>query len=154
MNATTTRTRANGDARRIVASVGVLGAAVAVAGPGTFGSFTDSTSPIATEVATGTVSIDLTQPSATIPLITSGFLAGDSMSRAVDLVNDGSAPLSRVSLASAPTASTILTTDATNGLQLAVRSCPVAWIQAGPASAPTYTCTLTFTGAQRDGIAR
>jgi Camelysin metallo-endopeptidase len=141
MNATTTRTRTNGNARRIVASVGVLGAAVAVAGLGTFGTFTDSTTPIATGVTTGTVSIDVTQPGVTIPLTTSGFLAGDSMSRAVDLVNDGSAPLSRVSLASAPTASTILTTDATNGLQLAVRSCPAAWTQAGPASAPTYTCS-------------
>jgi hypothetical protein len=140
MNAPTTRTRTNGNARRIVASVGVLGAAAAVAGLGTFGSFTDSTTPIATEVATGTVSIDVTQRGATIPLTTSGFLAGDSMSRAVDLVNDGSSPLARVSLASAATASTILTTDATNGLQLAVRSCPVAWTQSGPASAPAYTC--------------
>ena len=57
MSATSTRT--NGNARKMVASFGVLGAAVAVAGLGTFGSFTDSTTPIAAEVATGTVSIDV-----------------------------------------------------------------------------------------------
>jgi hypothetical protein len=140
MSATSTSTRTNGNARKIVASFGVLGAAVAVAGLGTFGSFTDSTTPIAAEVATGTVSIDVTQQGATIPVTTSGFLAGDSMSRAVDLVNDGSAALSRVSLASTAADPSILTTDATNGLQLAVASCSVAWTQSGPASAPTYSC--------------
>ena len=136
-----TNTRTNGSARKIVASLGVFGAAVAVAGLGTFGSFTDSTTPISTEVATGTVSIDVTQPGVTIPVTTNGFLAGDSMSRAIDLVNDGSAALSQVSLASTATVPSILTTDATNGLQLTVKSCSVAWTQAGPASAPTYNCT-------------
>jgi hypothetical protein len=140
MTATSTSIRTSGNARRIVASFGVLGAAVAVAGLGTFGSFTDSTTPIATEVATGTVSINVTQQGATIPVTTNGFVAGDSMSRAVDLVNDGSAALSQVSLASTATVPSILTTDATNGLQLAVDSCTVAWTQGGTASSPTYTC--------------
>jgi hypothetical protein len=62
------------------------------------------------------------------------------MSRAVDLVNDGSAALSQVSLASVATVPSILTTDATNGLQLAVDSCTVAWTQGGTPSSPTYTC--------------
>jgi hypothetical protein len=140
MTATSTSIRTSGNARRIVASFGVLGAAVAVAGLGTFGSFTDSTTPIATEVATGTVSIDVTQQGATIPVTTNGFVAGDSMSRAVDLVNDGSAALSQVSLASTATVPSILTTDATNGLQLAVKSCTVPWTQGGTAPSPTYTC--------------
>lgn len=143
MSATSTSTRTIGNARKIVASFGVLGAAVAVAGLGTFGSFTDSTTPIATEVATGTVSIDVTQPGVTIPLTTSGFLAGDSMSRAVDLVNDGTAALSGISLASTATVPSVLTTDTTDGLQLTVRSCSAAWTQAGPASAPTYSCSGT-----------
>ena len=141
MFATSRSTRSNGNARKIVASVGVLGAAVAVAGLGTFGSFTDSTTPISTEVATGTVSINVTQPGATIPVTTSGFVAGDSLSRAVDLVNDGSAALSQVSLASVATVPSILTTDATNGLQLAVESCTVAWTQGGTAQSPTYSCS-------------
>ncbi len=140
MFATSRSTRSNGNARKIVASVGVLGAAVAVAGLGTFGSFTDSTTPISTEVATGTVSIDVTQPGATIPVTTSGFVAGDSISRAVDLVNDGSAALSQVRLASVATVPSILTTDATNGLQLTVRSCTDAWTQGGTAQSPTFTC--------------
>jgi hypothetical protein len=140
MFATSRSTRSNGNARKIVASVGVLGAAVAVAGLGTFGSFTDSTTPIATQVATGTVSINVTQPGATIPVTTSGFVAGDSISRAVDLVNDGSAALSQVSLASVATVPSILTTDATNGLRLTVEDCTVPWTQGGTAQSPTYTC--------------
>jgi Camelysin metallo-endopeptidase len=141
MFATSRSTRSNGNARKIVASVGVLGAAVAVAGLGTFGSFTDSTTPIATTVATGTVSINVTQPGATIPVTTSGFVAGDSISRAVDLVNDGTAALSQVSLASVATVPSILTTDATNGLQLTVESCTVAWTQGGTAQSPTHSCS-------------
>ena len=37
----------------------------------------------------------------------------------------------------------ILTTDATNGLQIAVKSCSVPWTQGGIASAATYTCSGT-----------
>ena len=138
MNATSTRT--TGNARKIVGSIGVLGAAVAVAGLGTFGSFTDSTTPLSAEIATGTVSIDVTQPGITIPVTTAGFVAGDAISRPVNLVNDGSVALARVSLASAATVPSALTTDATNGLQLSVRSCSVAWTQGGTAQSPTYTC--------------
>jgi hypothetical protein len=138
VNATSTRT--SGNARKIVGSIGVLGAAVAVAGLGTFGSFTDSTTPLSTEIATGTVSIDVTQPGATIPVTTSGFVPGDSISRAVNLVNDGSAALSQVSLASVATVPSILTTDAANGLQLTVKSCATAWTQGGTAQSPTYSC--------------
>jgi hypothetical protein len=135
-----TSTRSTGNARKIVGSIGVLGAAVAVAGIGTFGSFTDSTTPLSTEIATGTVSIDVTQPGYTIPVSTAGFVPGDSISRPVNLINDGSVALARVSLASAASVPGAMTTDATNGLQLSVRSCSVAWTQGGTAQSPTYTC--------------
>jgi Camelysin metallo-endopeptidase len=140
MNATRTSTRTSGNARKIVGSIGVLGAAVAVAGIGTFGSFTDSTTPISTQISSGTVSIDISQPGVTIPVTTANFVPGDSVSRAVELINDGSADLSRISLASVAAAPGALTSDATNGLQLSVRSCSVAWTQGGTASAPTFTC--------------
>ena len=48
------------------------------------------------------------------------------MTRAVNLINDGSSALGSVTLASTVTTPSILTTDATNGLQLAVKSCSVA----------------------------
>ncbi len=128
---------------QVLGSLGVVAAAAAVAGLGTFGTFTDSTTPLSTEVATGTVSIDVSQRGATVPVTTAGFVPGDSMTRAVDLVNDGTSPLGRVSLASTATAASVLTSDATQGLQLSVRSCSAAWTQGGTASAPTYTCSGT-----------
>jgi hypothetical protein len=133
------------NARKVVGSLGILGAAAAVAGMGTFGTFTDSTTPIAATIASGTLSIDVSQPGFTVPVTTTNFVPGDSLTRAVNLVNDGSSALGSVSLNSAATASSILTTDATNGLQLAVKKCSVPWTQGGTASAATYTCSGTET---------
>jgi hypothetical protein len=128
-------------AAKVVGSLGIIGTAAAVAGIGTFGGFTDSTTPVSTTVSTGTLSIDLTQPSVAIPATTAGFVPGDSLTRAVNLVNDGTLGLGSVTLATAATSGSILTSDTVNGLQLAVKSCAVAWTQGGTASNPTYTCS-------------
>lgn len=130
-------------ARKIVGSLAVIGTAAAVAGLGTYGNFTDSTTPMNTTLATGTLSINLTQVGAAVPVSVSGMVPGDSVSRAVNLVNDGDLAMSSVNLVSTATASSILTTDTTNGLKVSVRSCSVAWTQGGTASAPTYTCGAT-----------
>ena len=121
--------------RKVVGSLGIIGAAAAVAGMGTFGSFTDSTTPVATTINSGTVSIDLTKAS-TLDFSAGDLIPGDSVTRTFTLKNDGSSDLGTISLASAATASSILTTDAINGLQLSVKSCPVAWTQTGNA----FTC--------------
>ena len=140
------RTIANSStARKVVGSLGVLGTAAAVAGMGTFGNFTDSTTPVATTIQSGTLSIDLSQPGFAVPVTTTGFVPGDSLTRAVNLVNDGNSPLGSVTLSSSATASSVLTTDVTNGLQLTVKKCSVAWTQGGTASAATYTCAGTET---------
>ena len=140
------RTLANSStARKVVGSLGVLGTAAAVAGMGTFGNFTDSTTPVATTIQSGTLSIDLSQPGFAIPVTTTGFVPGDSLTRAVNLVNDGNSPLGSVTLNSSATASSVLTTDTVNGLQLTVKKCSVAWTQGGTASAATYTCAGTET---------
>lgn len=132
-------------ARKVVGSLGVLGTAAAVAGMGTFGGFTDSTAPVATTIQSGTLSIDLTQQGYSVPVTTAGFLPGDSLTRAVNLVNDGNSALGSVTLSSSATAGSILTTDVTNGLQLTVKKCSVAWTQGGTAQAPTYACSGTET---------
>jgi hypothetical protein len=136
-----TNANARSRAAKIVGSLGIIGTAAAVAGIGTFGGFTDSTTPVATNVSTGTLSIDLSQPAIAIPATTTGFVAGDSLTRAVNLVNDGTVPLGSVTLGTTVAAPSVLTTDTVNGLQLAVKSCSVAWTQGGTASAPTYTCS-------------
>jgi hypothetical protein len=134
---------ASPNARKVVGSLGVIGAAAAVAGMGTFGTFTDSSTPVATTIQSGTLSIDVTQQGYTVPVTTSNFVPGDSMTRAVNLINDGSSALGSVTLATTVQTPSILTTDVSNGLQLSVKSCSVAWTQGGTAQAPTYTCSGT-----------
>ena len=140
-----TRIANSSTARKVVGSLGVLGTAAAVAGMGTFGNFTDSTTPVNTTIQSGTLSIDLSQQGAAVPVSTTGFLPGDSMTRAVNLVNDGNSPLGTVTLSSTATAGSVLTTDLSNGLQLTVKKCSVAWTQGGTASAPAYSCSGTET---------
>jgi hypothetical protein len=139
------KARTSSTARKVVGSLGVLGAAAAVAGMGTFGNFTDSTTPVATTIQSGTLSIDLSQPGFAVPVTTTGFVPGDSLTRAVNLVNDGNAALGSVTLNSTVATPSILTTDVSNGLQLAVKKCSVPYPHGGTAQAPTYTCSGTET---------
>ncbi len=136
--------RKNGNTRKVIGSLAIVGTAAAVAGLGTFGTFTDSTTPVSTTVQTGSVDINLAQPggAVAIPATVSGFLPGDSMSRAVNLSNNGSSALSSITLSSSSTASNALVTDGVNGLQLTLKSCSVAYTQNGT-TAPTYTCSGT-----------
>ena len=140
MNATTARTRT---ARKVIGSLGVLGAAAAVAGLGTFGTFTDSTAPLNASVNTGTLSINLTaaNDTGTLNMAATNVVPGDSLSRSVDLVNDGTANFSGLTLntvASTATKGSVLNTDQVNGLKLTVKSCSVPWTK--PA-ATTYACS-------------
>jgi hypothetical protein len=132
--------------RKVVGSLAIAGTAAAVAGLGTFGTFTDSTTPVATTVQTGTLDINLNTPAGgySIPVTTDNFVPGDSVTRAVNLSNDGTTALSSVTLTSVSTgASNVLTTDTVKGLQLSVKACSVAYTQGGTAAAPSYTCSGT-----------
>jgi hypothetical protein len=133
--------------RKIAGSLGILGAAAAVAGLGTFGTFTDSTTPVDATVATGTLAIDLNavNSTATVAMSADGMVPGDTISRSYDLVNSGDLNFSGISLASTASVSSILTTDRTNGLQLGVDACSVAWTEKLTNGVPTYTCSATRT---------
>ncbi len=139
MSVTTPRRRA---ARRTLGSLGIVGAAAAVAGMGTFATFTDSTAPLDASLTSGTLSLDLNAAhgTATLPMNAAGFVAGDSISRSVDLVNSGDLGFAGLSLNSVATASSVLDTDKVNGLQLSVRSCSVSWTESVTAGVATYTC--------------
>jgi hypothetical protein len=141
----TTPTRRR-SAVKIVGAISAVGAAVAVAGLGTFGNFTDSTSPVGTRVDSGVLSIDVSQPGgASVPFAGGMMLAGDSRSAVIDLVNDGTTPLSAVTLRSWATASSVLDQDTVNGLQLSVESCSVAWTSGAGAPTCSGTSRLYFT---------
>lgn len=71
-------------------------------------------------------------------MTTAGFVPGDTLTRPVALVNDGDTPLAAVNLSATAAVSSVLTSDTARGLQLAVKSCDVAWTQGSTAS--TYTC--------------
>lgn len=126
---------------KIVGALSVVGASVAVAGLGTFGQFTDSTSPVNSQVDSGVVSVDVSSPAgASVPFAGGTMLAGDSRSALVDLVNDGTTPLTTLTLTSTATSSSVLDQDTVNGLQLTVESCSVAWTTG--AAAPTCSGTV------------
>lgn len=69
-------------ARKILGSVAAVAVTATVAGLGTFGTFTDSTSGD-TGVQSGSFTIDVGVPGgpSTIPVSTANFLPGDSLTR-------------------------------------------------------------------------
>ena len=126
-----------GTTRKVLGSLAVIGTAAAVAGLGTFGAFTDSTTPVSAQLTSGTVSIDLAQPAAPIPAVTTGLLPGDSIARTLTLVNDGNSPLSSVALGVSTTNPSVLTTDPVNGLQLTLKPARSPGPRAPPPPPPT-----------------
>ncbi|GAA1267532.1 hypothetical protein GCM10009589_20890 [Arthrobacter pascens] len=129
---------------KVLASLALVGSAAGVAGLGTYGAFTSSTSANTT-VASGTVNIALGAADSAanrLSVAASGLVPGDTVQRAVTLSNAaGNQALAGITLTSSATTSSVLDTDATNGLQLAIHNCSVPWTEAGTAPAYTYTCT-------------
>ena len=122
-------------ARKLLLSLAALGAAASIAGLGTFATFTSSTSTSNT-IASGTLS--LTAPFSRLGTGASPIAAGDTMQRAIDLSYSGTISFGSATLTTNATSSSLLDTDATNGLQLAIDKCSQAWTESGPPY--TYTC--------------
>jgi hypothetical protein len=130
---------------KVVASVAILGAAAGVASLATFASFTSSTAAQAQSLSSGTVSITLGAANR-LAVGATNLVPGDTIQRAVDITNNGSAGTSSVgsvSLTTTASPSSLLDTDTTNGLQMVVDKCSVAWTESGPPY--TYTCGGTTT---------
>jgi spore coat-associated protein N len=131
--------------RKLLLSAAALGAAAAVAGIGTYATFTSSTSA-SQSVSSGTVTIALGATGAATNRLTVGasnVAPGDTIQRSVDLINQGSIDLASVTLTTSATTSSLLNTDTTNGLQMALDRCSTAWTEGGVAPAYTYTCSGT-----------
>jgi hypothetical protein len=132
---------------KLLATAGLVGGAAAVAGLGTFGSFTSTTSA-SQGVQSGTVTIALGSAGSATNRLTVGasnLVPGDTIARQVQLSNSGSENLASVALTTVASPSSLLDTDTTNGLQMSVQSCPSAWTEAGTAPAYTYTCSGSVT---------
>src|SRR6266481_1678586 len=106
---------------KVVASMAILGAAAGVASLATFASFTSSTAAQAQSLSSGTVSLTLGAANR-LTVGATNLVPGDTIQRAVDINNNGSAGTSSVGAVTltttAPTSS-LLDSDATNGLQMA-----------------------------------
>ena len=132
--------------KKPLATLAVVGTAAALAGLGTFATFTSSTSASHT-ISSGTVSIALGATGSSTNRLTVGasnVVPGDTIQRSVDLVNNGTGTadnLSSIQLTTTASPSSLLDTDAVNGLQMTIDKCSVAWVES--ASPYTYTCSGT-----------
>ena len=129
--------------RKLLLSLAAIAAAASVAGLATFATFTSSVSQ-SQSISTGTVTIALGATGASTNRLNIGATAvapGDTIQRSVDLINSGSLNLASLNLTTTATTSSLLDTDATNGLQMVIDKCSVAWTEAGVAPAYTYTCS-------------
>ena len=134
---------ASAQRRKLLVSLAVISAAASVAGLGTFATFTSSTSA-SQSVSSGTVTIALGATGASTNRLTVGasnIAPGDTIQRSVDLIDSGSIDLASITLTTNATTSSLLDTDATNGLQMVIDRCSNAWTEGGTAPAYTYTCS-------------
>jgi spore coat-associated protein N len=130
-----------GTAKKILLSLSVLGAAGSIAALGTFAQFTSSTSASQSASAgTMTVNVGAAGTSANrLNVAVTDMAPGDTAQRALDLTNSGSIGLAGVTLSTAASPSSVLDTDAVNGLQVVIDRCSAAWTES--ASTPyTYSC--------------
>jgi predicted ribosomally synthesized peptide with SipW-like signal peptide len=131
--------------RKLLLSLAAVAAAASIAGLATFATFTSSVSQ-SQSITTGTVQIALGATGASTNRLNIGATAvapGDTIQRSVDLINSGSLNLASVTLTTSATTSSLLDTDATNGLQMVIDKCSVPWTEGGSAPAYTYTCSGT-----------
>jgi predicted ribosomally synthesized peptide with SipW-like signal peptide len=124
-------------ATKIAASVVLVGAAASVAGLGTFGSFTDSTSA-SENVSTGKVDISSANGAQGFTMAASNLVPGDTVQRTIVLTRSSDTEkFGTVSLTTTADTNNLLTSDATNGLQLKLEQCDAAWVQG---QSNTLTC--------------
>ena len=136
------QTAARPTTHKLLATVAVLGAAASIAGLGTYATWTSTTSENHT-ISSGTVTIALGATGAAtnrLNVNASALAPGDTVQRSADLTNSGSIDLASVTLTTSASPSSLLDTDATNGLQMVIDKCSQAWTEAGTAPAYTYTC--------------
>ena len=131
-----------GTRAKVLTTVVAIGAAAAVAGLGTFGTFTSTTSA-STDVDSGRVVIALGAVGAAnrLTVAATDIVTGDTMQRAFTLSNTLSTDdLSAITLTTTAPTSSLLDTDATQGLQMVIQKCAIPWVELGVAPAYTYTC--------------
>jgi spore coat-associated protein N len=127
---------------RLMLSIALILIAVSLAGVGAFASFTSSAS-VSQSITSGTVTIalgDTGTASNRLDVAATGVVPGDTIQRAVDVSNTGNQAFASISLTTAASTSSALDTNTTDGLQMVIERCSVAWTESGSAPAFTYAC--------------
>jgi spore coat-associated protein N len=130
---------------RLVLSIVLILIAVSLAGVGAFASFT-STASVSQSITSGTVTIALGSTGTAnnrLDVAATGVVPGDTIQRAVNVSNTGNQDFASISLTTTASTSSLLDTDASNGLQMVIERCSVAWTESGSAPAYTYSCSGT-----------
>ena len=139
------RTR-RGVGTKVLLSISLVTVAAALVGMGAFAVFTNSATVSQTD-SSGTVTLAPISVNGTnnrLSVGASNLAAGDTIQRSVDVKNTGSLTLANVTLTTTATTSSLLDTDTTNGLQMVIDKCSVAWTETG-GPPYTYTCGGTTT---------
>jgi spore coat-associated protein N len=131
---------------KVLASAALLAAAAGVAGMGTYGGFTASTSASA---AVDSATVSLTGADNNLSIPATKIIPGDTIQRTFKLVNGGNLDLAGITLTTSTASPSLLTTDATNGLQLQIDKCPAAW---SVTETGAYTCNSPGTVAQGTAV--
>lgn len=125
-----------------ILAIALASGVIAYKASGGFASFTGTTNQ-ATTLATGSVTLGFGTTN-NLGTGASNIAPGDTIARTVDLSNTGTLNLSAVTFQVSDTntapGATALVTDATNGFQVVVQACSVAWTAGSP---PTCSGTTT-----------
>jgi spore coat-associated protein N len=119
--------------------------AFSLVGTGIWATFTSTTSA-SNSISSGTLVIALGATGAStnrLNVDASGIAPGNTIQRSVDLINQGSMNLTSITLTTTATTSSLLDSDATNGLQMAIDRCSVPWTESGTSPNFSYTCSGT-----------
>jgi len=133
--------------QRLVITAASLMLAVGLTGAGLYATFTTSATASHT-ASTATLSLTLGATGASTNRLTvnaTNLVPGDSYYRSFDLINGGTKALSSITLTTNATTSSLLDTDATNGLQMLIQRCSVAWTESGTTPNFTYSCSGSTT---------
>jgi spore coat-associated protein N len=128
---------------KVLLTLAVVAAGATAVGAGTYASFTTSANPGQLQVTAASLSLTVPAAGATnrMTVNATGIVPGDTMQRALNLTNpNGKDDLGSITLTTTASPSSLLDTDATNGLQLVIDKCSVPWTEAGVSPAYTYTC--------------
>ena len=129
--------------QRMVLAASSLMLAVGMTGAGLYATFTTSATAVhSASTATLTLSLGTTGASTNrLNVNASGLVPADVYYRSFDLINGGTKTLSTIALTTTASVSSLLDTDATNGLHMVLQRCSVAWTESGSSPNFTYSCS-------------